>query len=1591
MRAKKFMALLLAFAMFCSVIILPQAVLAFDDGNPGAVSEERANLSFYYVGATANATTLPTDFTEKAFPTGGLQQGQVIWIAVQLSNAKTFLSEATKANSSAGAEGGLKSITFAMDYDTRYLSPAGRSRDIFGTNTLLGQSYPKADLGSGTPVVVYSMAYNTDATKKTMSTSSNEPSGLTSPANGMTSIQQLSLSGDAYDTDPRLFKGDEITDDPTVYGLFAFSVEAVPSPGTKILQAALAKDTLVFDVGFSGSAPTLAWNVLQQSGDTNENLKNYLNITTPDGKASDGTINLFPNTYTIKYNLNDTDTENQATYSGDENDLTTQTVVEDKAIDSYLPDSTKLTKPGKLFAGWYLDAAGSDNKKFTAGENGTVVTADMVNESNELLVYAKWVDGYSITIDPNGGSFGSSTDPIVHEYPSTDTPPASDFPSAAPQREGYTFTGYNNVQNGSGNITVSQDNLVGYDYKATSIALFAQWEVTNEADEVTVSFVVDEADATQPAPTSISLLKGTAIGAEGRMPTKPTRTNYTFKEWNTASNGTGTPFTHETEVNADTNVYAQWEINDDVPEANIVTFTFKVADSDKPVTQLPNPEKIRVVKDGSGNAKIGEPNMPTPPQKDGKVFEKWLIESTTTEFTGETEVTADTTLVAQFKDAVDVTFHANGGVITGTDPAAETKTVDGYGTGDTIAAGDIPTATREGYTFYGWMTKKDGSGTKLDTSYVLTAGTTFYALWQAAADPDGDGDPDDPDEGALIVEFNGNGGTAPTPSTRYLKAGDALNALYGDIGTDNVDTLPKATRTNYEMTEWNTTPGGTGTTVTAATTRKALEDAATGGKVTLYAQWRVDDAHQANKVTLSVYKNMSDLEATAPAVDPIKTYEVVSGDSLGFPLDAPAWAGLTLAGWMDENVDPFYPVGDGTNTATTITADMSVCAKWSGTLSFTITDITKVYNGEQQGVTVSKIEVGSTDVTADLAANKDYFIIYTDNGTEMSAGTKPTNAGEYAFEASFPDVSLTDVVTAYLMETGNDMEDPTFTITPASVSFALAADGSQSAKISDDSKDIKLTATATLKEGDPAVTETLVQNTDFAVKFFKLADPENWTVPEGSTWILGSDIGKLQDAIGSYIAKIEISNGNYQVGSLDENIQCYGEGGTATDRAQRMKFTVTPDIELNGFKVVASDAANFDTPKTSYDSDFTTAKPFNKEATDQNYYISAGVDEDIKIQFAGTLGAGSTITLKRPGKEDVAIEPGVRDDATGTYTTGAIELDPANGTNNGVSNTIEINLTGTAEGPIYTIYVRQLVEAKIVLNPGNSPYGLIERMGAEYHKEGDTWTPWTAEEITAAKEAFANSDPADGNLHYATIGDEEAARVPNGGQTEYSYSKQAWQEAGASTVINKNYDLDSDAMFVYYDTKIQDVGLKVFDSNGNEPTDLVVTAKVELDNYKGGLPTYTDTDFEGNDAYGTHDYGVQNKPVSELIYDISLLAIRPNIYDIEYTCTYTDSATSQITELTITRPLIVVARRGDVQINLGGAAVNPGDASTLTQSWGQIASRSKLFAFRIADVQTVSTSENAINPGDASTLTQRWGSIGQSTSTQYYTSLVPEP
>jgi uncharacterized repeat protein (TIGR02543 family) len=159
-------------------------------------------------------------------------------------------------------------------------------------------------------------------------------------------------------------------------------------------------------------------------------------------------------------------------------------------------------------------------------------------------------------------------------------------------------------------------------------------------------------------------------------------------------------------------------------------------------------------------------------------------------------------------------YTAIGTIFDAVPSVSHTVTFDANGaTGGSMApeVANTPTAltanafTRTNYSFTGWNTSANGTGTSYANreSYSFSKSLILYALW--VFDPH-------------IVRYVGNGATGGSMAPEVANTPTALTAN-------------AFTRTNYSFTGWNTSANGTGTSYAAGASYPFSAD------VTLYAQW----------------------------------------------------------------------------------------------------------------------------------------------------------------------------------------------------------------------------------------------------------------------------------------------------------------------------------------------------------------------------------------------------------------------------------------------------------------------------------------------------------------------------------------------------------------------------------------------------------------------------------------------------------------------------------------------------------------------------------------------------------------------------------
>ena len=310
--------------------------------------------------------------------------------------------------------------------------------------------------------------------------------------------------------------------------------------------------------------------------------------------------------------------------------------------------------------------------------------------------------GYTITYQTNDGT---SVDQATGQTKLPDPLPTT-------TKTGYTLEGWYTDANFTTKVTeggaLTQDTT-----------LYAHWT----EDKYTLSYNANTPNpwsleasqiphAVASMPTDASDVRVTTVSATTPTCYQNGSTNYaiyTFKNWNTKADGSGTSYAAGADITLteNTTLYAQW---------TAVPFNIKYYDSDNTELTGLTPATYTYGTDVT---------FPIP-TKIGYTFKAWHQKSATGATVTSTGTNfGDFVLYAEWEaittTTYTVTYDANGG---NCDPTSAT-----YTTGGTAIT--LPTPTYTGYTFQGWYDAATG-GNKIGdagASYTPTADITLYAKW----------------------------------------------------------------------------------------------------------------------------------------------------------------------------------------------------------------------------------------------------------------------------------------------------------------------------------------------------------------------------------------------------------------------------------------------------------------------------------------------------------------------------------------------------------------------------------------------------------------------------------------------------------------------------------------------------------------------------------------------------------------------------------------------------------------------------------------------------------------------------------------------
>jgi len=491
-------------------------------------------------------------------------------------------------------------------------------------------------------------------------------------------------------------------------------------------------------------------------------------------------------------------------------------------FDSNYGSLPTAARDGYKLDGWY-----------TAASGGTKVEASTkVANKNAHTLYAHWAgSAVTLTFNSNGGS---APNPATRQM--TVGSPYGTLPTVT--RDGYKFDGWFNAASGGAKIDPSGP------FSGNVTTIYARWTA---ASGITVTF-----DASGGAPTPAS--KAVTFGANYSLP-PVSRPGYKFDGWYTAATG-GTKVEGATKVSSTANhtLYARWT-------AISVTVAFNASGG-----SAPNPVN-KAVTNGSAYGPLPAVT------KTGHNFEGWY-----TAATGGTRVEPSTivssagnhTLYARWTgNTVTVTFHRNGAE-NNSPPIPQATAV--YNSKVTLPAPPV----RPDYTFEGWNTKADGSGTVFNAGTPVTADIGVYAKWKANAPK------------SITITFNANGGTPNT--TSQVTVGSPLG------------TLPKVRREGFRFDGWYNAASGGG--------KINSSDPISGNYTTFYAHW--------TEITFTVT-----FHRNGGTSDAIPQVTVAYNGRITLPRQ-PTRPGYTFAGWFwdSRGSTPF-------SASTPITDDSEFYAHWN--------------------------------------------------------------------------------------------------------------------------------------------------------------------------------------------------------------------------------------------------------------------------------------------------------------------------------------------------------------------------------------------------------------------------------------------------------------------------------------------------------------------------------------------------------------------------------------------------------------------------------------------------------------------------------------
>ena len=547
------------------------------------------------------------------------------------------------------------------------------------------------------------------------------------------------------------------------------------------------------------------------------------------------------------------------------------------SISATLPtNSGNLVRAGYSFVGWNTLPSGLGTSYSTGATFSPIA---------DTILYAQWtaLPTYTITYNANGATSGGVPVAQSGVYSSV----TLDNNSGNLAKSGSYFAGWNTAADGSGVTYAASSSFT----PTANVTLYALW---SNVATYTVSYNSNSSTSgTAPLPQTGIVTSATVSANTGSL----ARLGYRFDGWNTIAGGGGTAYAAGATISpvSDVTLYAQW--------VAVPTYTITYNGNGQTSGSVPSPLT-------SSDSSVALAANTGVLNKTNYTFNGWntLANGTGTHYdTGaQFALSANTTLYAEWLGNIyTLTYNSNGST-SGSAPAATS------GRGTLVAAQNTGALEKTAYTFSGWNTASDGTGTNIAVggSYTPTANTTLFAKWVAIP--------------TYTITFNANGATSGTVPA-------ALSNVYlQQTVPGNTGNLDLAARI---FGGWNTNAAGTGTNYAVASTFTP------SANLTLYAIWNINYS--------ITYDSNGATSGTVPATQTGLAGAATVAQNTGSLVRT----GYNFSGWNTNagGTGTSYAVG----SSITSSSDVILFAKWILIPTFNVT-----YNGN-----------GSTSGTVPAAQN----------------------------------------------------------------------------------------------------------------------------------------------------------------------------------------------------------------------------------------------------------------------------------------------------------------------------------------------------------------------------------------------------------------------------------------------------------------------------------------------------------------------------------------------------------------------------------------------------------------------------------------------